>query len=66
MKITRAALPIRQDKQLEDTQAEAAMLRDRLEKQNLTMQYVAEMAGIFIPEEESNEQNVYDPAGDET
>lgn len=66
MKITRAALPIRQDKQLEDTQAEAAMLRDRMEKQNLTMQYVAEMAGIFIPEEESNEQNVYDPAGDET
>ena len=36
------------------------------EKQNLTMQYVAEMAGIFIPEEESNEQNVYDPAGNET
>lgn len=66
MRITRAALPIRQDKQLEDAQAEAAMLRDQLEKQNLTMQYVAEMAGIFIPKEESDEQNVYDPAGDET
>lgn len=66
MRIKRAAMPIRQDKQLEDAQAEAALLRDQLEKQNLTMQYVAEMAGIFIPEEEINEQNVYDPAGDET
>lgn len=63
MRITRAALPIRQGKQLEDAQAEAAMLRDQLEKQSLTMQYVAEMAGIYIPEEESDEQNVPDLTG---
>lgn len=66
MKITQEALPVRQEKQLEDAMAEATMLRDKQEKQSLTMQYVAEMAGIFIPDEEENdEQDVHDFAGDE-
>ena len=29
------------------------------------MQYIAEMSDIYIPEEDTDEQNVYDLAGDE-
>ena len=56
---------MRQEKQLEDARAENATLTDKLEKQALTMQYIAEMSDIYIPEEDTDEQNVYDLAGDE-
>lgn len=56
---------MRQEKQLEDARAENAALTEKLEKQALTMQYIAEMSDIYIPEEDTDEQNVYDLAGDE-
>lgn len=65
MKVKRRQLPVRQEKQLEDTQAENAALTEKLEKQTLTMQYIAEMSDIYIPEEDTDEQNVYNFAGDE-
>lgn len=65
MKVKRRQLPVRQEKQLEDAQAENAALTEKLEKQALTMQYIAEMSDIYIPEEDTDEQNVYDLAGDE-
>lgn len=65
MKVKRRQLPVRQEKQLEDTQAENAALTEKLEKQTLTMQYIAEMSDIYIPEEGTDEQNVYNFAGDE-
>ena len=65
MKVKRRQLPVRQEKQLEDTQAENTALTEKLEKQALTMQYIAEMSDIYIPEEDTDEQNVYDLAGDE-
>lgn len=65
MKVKRRQLPVRQEKQLEDARAENATLTEKLEKQALTMQYIAEMSDIYIPEEDTDEQNVYDLAGDE-
>lgn len=65
MKVKRRQLPVRQEKQLEDARAENAALTEKLEKQELTMQYIAEMSDIYIPEEDTDEQNVYDLAGDE-
>lgn len=65
MKVKRRQLPVRQEKQLEDARAENAALTEKLEKQALTMQYIAEMSDIYIPEEDTDEQNVYDLAGDE-
>lgn len=65
MKVKRRQLPVRQEKQLEDVRAENAALTEKLEKQALTMQYIAEMSDIYIPEEDTDEQNVYDLAGDE-
>ena len=65
MKVKRRQLPVRQEKQLEDAQAKNAALTEKLEKQALTMQYIAEMSDIYIPEEDTDEQNVYDLAGDE-
>lgn len=65
MKVKRRQLPVRQEKQLEDEQAENTALTEKLEKQALTMQYIAEMSDIYIPEEDTDEQNVYDLAGDE-
>lgn len=65
MKVKRRQLPVRQEKQLEDARAENAVLTEKLEKQALTMQYIAEMSDIYIPEEDTDEQNVYDLAGDE-
>ena len=65
MKVKRRQLPVRQEKQLEDARAETAALTEKLEKQALTMQYIAEMSDIYIPEEDTDEQNVYDLAGDE-
>lgn len=65
MKVKRRQLPVRQEKQLEDAQAENAVLTDKLEKQALTMQYIAEMSDIYIPEEDTDEQNVHDLACDE-
>lgn len=65
MKVKRRQLPVRQEKQLEDAQAENTELTEKLEKQALTMQYIAEMSDIYIPEEDTDEQNVYDLAGDE-
>ena len=65
MKVKRRQLPVRQEKQLEDARAEIAALTEKLEKQALTMQYIAEMSDIYIPEEDTDEQNVYDLAGDE-
>ncbi len=66
MRIIRTAMPVRQGKQLENAQAEVAVLREKLEKQNLTMKYMAEMCDVYIPEEvQGDEQNVYDPVGNE-
>ena len=65
MKVKRRQLPVRQEKQMEDARAENAALTEKLEKQALTMQYIAEMSDIYIPEEDTDEQNVYDLAGDE-
>lgn len=65
MKVKRRQLPVRQEKQLEDAQAESAALTEKLEKQALTMQYIAEMSDIYIPKEDTDEQNVYNFAGDE-
>lgn len=65
MKVKRRQLPVRQEKQLEDARAENAALTEKLEKQALTTQYIAEMSDIYIPEEDTDEQNVYDLAGDE-
>lgn len=65
MKVKRRQLPVRQEKQLEDARAENATMTEKLEKQALTMQYIAEMSDIYIPEEDTDEQNVYDLAGDE-
>lgn len=66
MRIVRAVMPIRQSKQLEDAQAQVTALREKLEKQNLTMQYMAEMCDVYIPEEvQGDEQNVYDPVSNE-
>lgn len=65
MKVKRRQLPVRQEKQLEDARAENVALTEKLEKQALTMQYIAEMSDIYIPEEDTDEQNVYDLAGDE-
>lgn len=65
MKVKRRQLPVRQEKQLEDARAENAALTEKLEKQALTMQYIAEMSDIYIPEEDTDEQNVYDLVGDE-
>lgn len=65
MKVKRRQLPVRQEKQLEDARSENAVLTEKLEKQALTMQYIAEMSDIYIPEEDTDEQNVYDLAGDE-
>ena len=65
MKVKRRQLPVRQEKQLEDARAENAALTEKLEKQALTMQYIAEMSDIYIPEEDTDEQNVYDLAGNE-
>ena len=65
MKVKRRQLPVRKEKQLEDARAENAALTEKLEKQALTMQYIAEMSDIYIPEEDTDEQNVYDLAGDE-
>lgn len=65
MKVKRRQLPVRQEKQLEDARAENAALTEKLEKQALIMQYIAEMSDIYIPEEDTDEQNVYDLAGDE-
>lgn len=65
MKVKRRQLPVRQEKQLEDARAENEALTEKLEKQALTMQYIAEMSDIYIPEEDTDEQNVYDLAGDE-
>lgn len=65
MKVKRRQLPVRQEKQLEDARAENATLTEKLEKQALTMQYIAEMSDIYIPEEDADEQNVCDLAGDE-
>ncbi len=65
MKVKRRQLPVRQEKQLEDARAENAALTEKLEKQALTMQYIAEMSDIYIPEEDTDEQNVYDLTGDE-
>ena len=65
MNVKRRQLPVRQEKQLEDAQAENTALTEKLEKQALTMQYIAEMSDIYIPEEDTDEQNVYDLAGDE-
>ena len=65
MKVKRRQLPVRQEKQLEDARSENAVLTEKLEKQALTMQYIAEMSDIYIPEEDTDEQNVYDLSGDE-
>ena len=48
-------LPIRQEKEIEILKAKVEKQRETIENQKVTIQYLAAMTDVYIPEEEEDE-----------
>ena len=48
-------LSIRQEKEMEILKAKVEIQRETIENQNVTIQYLAAMTDVYIPEEEEDE-----------
>lgn len=48
-------LPIRQEKEIEILKAKVERQRETIENQKVTIQYLAAMTDVYIPEEEEDE-----------
>lgn len=48
-------LPIRQEKEMEILKAKVEKQRETIENQKVTIQYLAAMTDVYIPEEEEDE-----------
>ena len=51
-------LSIRQEKEMEILKAKVEKQRETIENQKVTIQYLAAMTDVYIPEEEEKEENV--------
>lgn len=58
MRILKRILSCRQEKEIENMEADIEKQKEAMESQKLLTQYVAEMSDIYIPEEEEDEENV--------
>ena len=48
-------LPVRQEKEIEILKAKVEKQRETIENQKVTIQYLAAMTDVYIPEEEEDE-----------
>lgn len=48
-------LPVRQEKEMEILKAKVEKQRETIENQKVTIQYLAAMTDVYIPEEEDDE-----------
>ena len=48
-------LPVRQEKEIEILKAKVEKQRETIENQKVTIQYLAAMTDVYIPEEEEEE-----------
>lgn len=48
-------LPVRQEKEIEILEAKVEKQRETIENQKVTIQYLAAMTDVYIPEEEEEE-----------
>ena len=58
-------LSIRQEKEMEILKAKVEKQKETIENQKVTIQYLAAMSDIYIPEEEEGEDYVQNPVEDE-
>ena len=57
----RRVLPIRQEKEMENLEATVKKQKETIENQNVTIQYLAAMTDVYIPEKAEGEENVQNP-----